>query len=64
MHEVQGSNPGVMHILSKCIVRAYTRIYRHMPTYTFIYLHILSISIVIPGIYKDDMVYDGSFTVL
>ncbi len=74
MHEVHGSNPGVIHILSKYFVRAYTRIYRHMTTYTFIYfnipsydgihLYILSIRVGIPGIYKDDRVYDGSFTVL
>jgi hypothetical protein len=60
VHEVQDSNPGLMHILSKCFVRAYTRIYRHIPTYTFIYLLILSKIIVIPGTYKDVTVYDGS----
>jgi hypothetical protein len=54
VHEVQGSNSRPMHILSKCFVRAYTCIYRHMTTHTFIYLHILSISMAIPGIYKDD----------
>ena len=76
MHEVHGSNPGVMHILSKYFVRAYTRIYRHMtvpsydgiyfhiPSYDGIHLYILSIRVGIPGIYKDDRVYDGSFAVL
>ncbi len=66
MHEVHGSSPEIMHILSKYFVRAYTRIYRHMTVYTFIYRHMTvyaSLRIVIPGIYKVDRVYDGSFSV-
>jgi hypothetical protein len=53
VHEIQGSNHCLMHILSKFFVRAYTLIYRHIPTYTFICLHILSIVIIIPGTYKN-----------
>jgi hypothetical protein len=48
VHKVQGSNPEVMHIFSKCFIRACTRIYRLIPAYTVIYFHISSIYLYIP----------------
>ncbi len=43
---------------------SYDGIYFHIPSYDGIHLYILSIRVVIPGIYKVDRVYDGSFSVL
>jgi hypothetical protein len=45
-------------------IPSYDDIYAHILAYDGIYLHILGIRVVVPGIYKDDTVYDGSFTVL
>ena len=60
MHEVQGSNPEIMHLFSKCFIRACTRIDRLIPTCLSIY----SVSASIYVVYLlEFMVYLWEFTV-